>query len=76
MDRSKLRTEIAIANRLKTYALTDSLMQLEDLVKQFCKVDTSTKKIEFSDEVENSNEDEESKDYVEILKLRHVNTVK
>ena len=33
-------------------------------------------KIEFSDEVENSNEDEESKDYVEILKLRHVNTVK
>ncbi len=81
MDRNVLRTDILVANRLKTYSLTDSLIQLEEEVKKFCKIeDLAPKPFNFSSEELNidskKNETEESEDYLQILKLRHVNIVK
>ena len=78
MDRNKLRGEIAVFKRLKAFTLTESLIRLEESIKQFCKVDLNIKKISFKDDLSDSQIalSEETNEYVEILKLRHVSLVK
>jgi hypothetical protein len=78
MDRNKLRGEIAVFNKLKTFTLTESLIRLEELIKNFCKVDLNVQKITSEDNLTESQlaMSEETNEYVEILKLRHVSLVK
>lgn len=79
MDRNKMRSEIAIYNRLKTFTLTQSLVQLEDSIKQFCKFDFNTTKNNVKDNGYLTDSQlelaEESNEYMEILKMRHVSLV-